>query len=103
MSNFLNNQGYNDEDRYINKKETKRRKELEVKREEEAKKQKGNAHWMICPKCGGSMDETNIEGVLIDKCTSCQGIFFDKGEMELLADRKESHSFINGLKGFWSV
>ena len=103
MSNFLSNQGYSDEERYINEKETERRKELQAKRAEESKKQKGNAHWMICPKCGGNMTETNIEGVLIDKCSSCQGIFFDKGEMELLADRKESHSFINSLKGFWSV
>ena len=103
MSNFLSNQGYNDEDRYIREKEMERRQELQNKRDEESKKQAGASHWMVCPKCGGSMEEIEIENVMVDKCTSCEGLFFDKGEMELLADRKESHSFINGLKGFWSV
>ncbi|NQZ55912.1 MAG: hypothetical protein HRT88_00335, partial [Lentisphaeraceae bacterium] len=69
MSNFLNNQGYNDEDRYINKKETERRKVLQTERNKESKKQEGSAHWMICHKFGGTLSETNIEGFLIAKCS----------------------------------
>ena len=104
MSNFLNNSGgYNDEDRYIRQKEAERRAELHAKREEDRKKQLGQSHWMVCPKCGSEMKEIELEGVMIDKCTVCEGVFLDKGEMELLTARKESHSFIRALKGICGV
>jgi Zn-finger nucleic acid-binding protein len=43
---------------------------------------------MDCPKCNGEMREhstTTLQGaVTIDKCTECGGIWFDKGEAEIL-------------------
>jgi len=43
---------------------------------------------MDCPKCNGEMQEhatTTLQGaVTIDKCTQCGGIWFDKGEAEIL-------------------
>ena len=103
MSNFLSKGGYSDEERYIRERETEKRNELHGKRDAERKNQEGASHWMICPKCGGALQEVNVEGVMVDKCSACEGFFLDKGEMELLTDRKESHSFINAIKGFWSV
>jgi uncharacterized protein with PIN domain len=35
-----------------------------------------------CPKCGGTMKEEQYDVVTIDKCGSCGGIYFDRGELE---------------------
>ena len=38
-----------------------------------------------CPKCSGTTDALNYggdTGIVIDKCTTCGGIWLDKGEME---------------------
>ena len=43
---------------------------------------------MICPKCNSAMQELKIETlhgqVVIDKCESCSGLWFDNGEAEQL-------------------
>ena len=37
---------------------------------------------MKCPKCGHDMKEEKLENVSVDRCTHCEGIFFDAGELE---------------------
>ena len=39
---------------------------------------------MNCPKCISPMVKVNFAGVEVDRCTSCQGIFFDEFEKEQL-------------------
>ena len=42
-------------------------------------------HVIKCPKCGHGMDEISYGGdLLIDRCTGCQGMWFDHGEAEQL-------------------
>lgn len=42
-------------------------------------------HSIECPKCGHGMDEISYSGeLLIDRCTNCQGLWFDQGEADLL-------------------
>lgn len=38
-----------------------------------------------CPKCPGIMRVYNRNGVQIDQCESCRGIFLDYGELEHLS------------------
>ncbi|MBE7517141.1 MAG: zf-TFIIB domain-containing protein [Chloracidobacterium sp.] len=33
-----------------------------------------------CPKCGGSLVETDFQNVKIDVCDGCSGVWFDAGE-----------------------
>lgn len=35
-----------------------------------------------CPKCLGKLEEKEIEGVKVDVCWACEGIWFDKGELK---------------------
>jgi|CXWL01.1.fsa_nt_gi Zn-finger nucleic acid-binding protein len=38
-----------------------------------------------CPKCGGMTDAVNYggdSGIIVDRCTSCHGIWLDKAELE---------------------
>ncbi len=55
---------------------------------------------MKCPKCNGELAEqtflTQSGEVVIDKCKRCAGIWFDKGEAELLRDDWTSVSVDDG-------
>ena len=62
--------------------------------EREARKQ---AHWMKCPKCGGDLAERDYEGVKIDQCGDCEGVWLDAGELEQISAEKAG-----GLFGFLS-
>jgi hypothetical protein len=55
-----------------------------------------------CPRCGASMATTRIEDVEVDKCPSCEGIFFDRGELETVLLRHDAHrrGFFRRLLGF---
>jgi uncharacterized protein len=41
---------------------------------------------MTCPKCGAQMRQYERNGVTVDQCTECRGIFLDRGELERLVD-----------------
>jgi uncharacterized protein len=41
---------------------------------------------LICPKCHGAMRTYERNGVHVDQCTDCRGIFLDRGELERLVD-----------------
>ena len=46
---------------------------------------------LICPKCGAEMRSYERNGVLVDQCTGCRGIFLDRGELERLVDAEGRH------------
>ena len=41
---------------------------------------------LICPKCQGTMRQYERNGVHVDQCTECRGIFLDRGELERLTE-----------------
>ncbi len=43
---------------------------------------------MQCPKCNSAMETVAFDEVQIDQCTSCEGLWFQTGELERL--RKET-------------
>src|SRR5262245_16488200 len=66
------------------KRERKRREQriAEALQKEEGRKLK-ELHWMKCPECGSDMAEEPLaEKILIDRCSRCGGLFFDRGELE---------------------
>lgn len=38
-----------------------------------------------CPKCSESMEVLVVDGAEVDRCTGCEGIWFDAGELDWLA------------------
>lgn len=40
---------------------------------------------MICPRCKSSLIVVEYEDIELDWCPSCEGLWFDRGEMELVA------------------
>jgi uncharacterized protein len=45
---------------------------------------------MICPKCQSPMRTHRRNGVTIEQCTKCHGIFLDRGELEQLIGAESS-------------
>lgn len=56
----------------------------------------------LCPNCSRPMAADRIEGVEIEKCPSCEGFFFDRGELETVLLRHDAHrrGFFRRLLGF---
>ena len=76
----------------------KKRKELDGKKEKQQHSELKEKHWMRCPKCGQQMEEMEFAGIMVDRCTSCSGVYFDKGELDILLASKEPKGFLKGLK-----
>ena len=45
---------------------------------------------LICPRCGGTMRTHLRNGVAIDQCAGCHGLFLDPGELERLMAAEHS-------------
>lgn len=39
---------------------------------------------MKCPRCDGLLDERERQGVTVDVCPGCRGVWLDRGELEKL-------------------
>lgn len=53
---------------------------------------------MHCPKCGKELKTIDLQGVQIDRCVGCQGIWLDKGELDDLRSLKSTKK-----SGFFSM
>ena len=85
----LQEKGRADEDRYFAKRDQEAIAKLKQSVAEEASKEA----LMCCPKCGTKLKTVDHHGVIVEECPSCQGLWLDRGELELLAQR-ENESWI---------
>jgi uncharacterized protein len=46
---------------------------------------------LVCPKCQSPMRSYERNGVTVDQCTGCRGLFLDRGELERLVDAEGSY------------
>lgn len=53
---------------------------------------------MRCPRCDGNLKESKFEGVLIDTCEKCGGVWLDSGELDQLI-KKDKGGWLSGLLG----
>lgn len=51
---------------------------------------------MRCPKCRADMEQINYEGTEVDRCSYCNGIWFDDGELELLSNKQAATAIDTG-------
>ena len=94
--------GYSREEEYFYKKSQeqiqRKRKALDAQREARQQAEGAGEHWMRCPKCGKPMEEVGLAQIKLDKCTGCQGVYFDHGELETLLESREPQVFLVGLR-----
>jgi hypothetical protein len=79
----------------------KREKQRAAKEAEGERQRLRELHYMKCPKCGHDLEEETVEGIAVDRCTFCEGIYLDAGELDQLFMRKadEGRGFLRKLLG----
>jgi hypothetical protein len=79
----------------------KREAERAAAEKADERKRLKELHFMKCPKCGHDMKEEAVDAVTVDRCTFCEGIYLDAGELDTLFLRKvdERKSFLRKLIG----
>lgn len=45
----------------------------------------------VCPKCGQEMYKLERNGVVIDRCSHCGGVFLDRGALQALLRAESEH------------
>lgn len=79
---------------YIARMEYERLKKIEEEKHKrlkaEEKKKLKELHYMRCPKCGMELIEIDYKAIKIDKCSECEGIWLDAGELEAIAKLEKS-------------
>ncbi|MBM2828235.1 MAG: hypothetical protein HW408_767 [Actinobacteria bacterium] len=90
------------EEGYFVRMEFERRRQAEIekhKRDTQKEKERlKSLHFMKCPKCGMELIEIDYRGVQVDKCSGCEGVWLDAGELEAVAGLEKSV-----LDGLFSV
>jgi len=90
------------EEEYFARMEFERKKKLEEEKHKklaETEKQKlKELHYMRCPKCGMELIEIDYKGIKVDKCSECEGVWLDAGELEAVSKLEKS-----GLEKLFSV
>jgi len=74
------------EEEYIARIEYQRRKRVEEEKHREMAEQerlrRKELHFMHCPKCGMKLIEVDYKSLKIDRCSACDGVWLDAGELE---------------------
>jgi len=61
-----------------------RRNELDRERTDREMEQSEQPFWLVCPKCGDTMEEQESENIKLERCETCGGLYLDRGEVDLL-------------------
>jgi acetyl-CoA carboxylase beta subunit len=75
------------EEEYFAKREAdliKARREARTRASQEADRK---SHYMKCPKCGADLVTEDHDGIQVDRCPECHGMWLDAGEAESLTRR----------------
>jgi len=90
------------EEGYFAKMEFEKRKKIEEEKhkklKEEEKEKLKDLHFMKCPKCGMQLIEIDYKRIKVDKCSECEGIWLDAGELETISKLEKK-----GLDKLFSV
>lgn len=77
------------EEEFFARQEFERVKAIEEKRarelEENEKRRLQELHYMRCPKCGMQLVEIDYRSIKIDRCSACDGVWLDAGELETVS------------------
>ena len=88
------------EEKYFLEREKKLLDDMRRKREEKFKETRSaddtkhrdelkKLHWLCCPKCGHGMKTQDYHGFQVEVCSFCEGVYFDRGELEELYLKRE--------------
>jgi hypothetical protein len=74
------------------------RRRLEQSRREREERSSKERFWMVCPRCGGTLEQTEHESVKVDRCRACAGVFLTRGELEAIMESKSAGGVFRSLR-----
>lgn len=90
------------EEEFFAREELKRLKRAEEEKQRQIqlqeRKRLKELHYLRCPKCGMELIEIDYKGITIDRCSECDGVWLDAGELEALSKMEKT-----GLEKFFSI
>ena len=98
MANGMEDRRKGLEDEYFHRKNQEAIEKLREKMKVSQEAKAAGISSMQCPRCDGKLNESTFEGVTIDTCEKCAGVWLDSGELEQLT-RKESSGWLGRLWG----
>lgn len=78
------------EDEYFARRDAELLRQQREAAKQSAAEAERKTHHMKCPKCGYDLITGEWDGIQIDQCTHCHGIWFDAGEAEALIKKSSS-------------
>lgn len=84
----LDDRGRALENEYFHQKEKELLAKMKAKIEDDDAKRLG----LKCPKCDGKLIEGDFQGIKIDVCDKCSGVWLDAGELAQIAAKDEDES-----------
>jgi len=79
------------EDEYFARRDAELLRQQRAQAQQAAAESERRSHYMKCPKCGYDLITGDWDGIQIDQCTHCHGIWFDAGEAETLLRSPQSN------------
>lgn len=77
------------EEEYFRRKEQEALEKTRQRLAAEERERRKEASFMRCPKCGDKLEEITFQEIMVDRCTGCQGVWLDSGELERLTARED--------------
>ncbi len=78
------------EDEYFARQDFEKKQKLKHALHEKMKKEEKdrlkNLHYMRCPKCGMELIEIDFKAIKVDRCSECDGVWLDTGELQTILD-----------------
>ncbi|HZK78526.1 MAG TPA: zf-TFIIB domain-containing protein [Gemmatimonadaceae bacterium] len=88
------------EDEYFVKRDAEFIRERRERLDEERRRLERTSHYNKCPRCGIDLVERDHNGVKIDQCATCGGMWLDRGELEIIEESdRHAPGFIHNLIG----
>lgn len=89
------------EDEYFVKQDAELIKAQRARLDADRKAAERRSHHMKCPKCGADLQEVEFHHVTVDRCPDCGGVWFDKGETDMITRVGETRlgEFVRALFG----
>jgi ribosomal protein L37AE/L43A len=85
------------EEEYFRRKDQEALEKLRAERAAQEEAEQARAATLRCPKCDGALVEVTHDGIQIDQCDKCDGVWLDAGELERLTKHEESAGWLRRL------
>ena len=100
MANGMDDRRKGMEEEYFHRKNQEAIAKLREKMRVAAQAKEAGASSMKCPRCDGNLKESNFEGVMIDTCDNCSGVWLDPGEFGQLVQKEGKSGWFSR---FWNA